>query len=121
MIYNGDDLTTSQVGTGEHLNSEMWSWLLHTILITSTHAGVKEERNVAGKFCYISNMVKLVTSTHAGVKEENNGVGKYCYMSNMEKLVTSTHAGVKEENNVAGKFCYMSNMEKTGHQYSCWC
>ena len=56
VIYNGDDLTTSQVGTGEHLNSEMWSWLLHTILITSTHAGVKEERNVAGKYCYMSSM-----------------------------------------------------------------
>ena len=67
VIYNGDDLTTSQVGTGEHLNSEMWSWLLHTILITSTHAGVKEERNVAGKFCYMSSMKKLVISTHAGV------------------------------------------------------
>ena len=103
-------------------------------LVTSTHAGVKEEKNVAGKFCYVSNMEKLVTSTHAGVKEEKNVAGKFYYISNTEKLVpvlmlafkrrkillvssvlyqiwkklvTSTHAGVKEENNVAGKFCYM--------------
>ena len=48
-------------------------------MVTSTHAGVKEERNVAGKFCYMSSMENLVTSTHAGVKEERNGVaGKFC-------------------------------------------
>ena len=28
----------------------------------------------------VSSVTWQVTSTHAGVKEENNGVGKYCYM-----------------------------------------
>ena len=79
-------------------------------LVTSTHAGVKEQRDVAGKFCYISNMEKLVTSTHAGVKEEKKLLVSSVTYQIWKKLVTSTHVGVKEERNVAGKLCYISNM-----------
>ena len=35
----------------------------------------------------MSNMEKLVTSTHAGVKEERNVVGKFCNMSSMKHCV----------------------------------
>ena len=53
------------------------------------------ERNVSGKFCYMSNMENW--SPVLMLVLEKNVSGKFCYMSNMEKLVTSTHAGVREE------------------------
>lgn len=48
IIYQAEDLQTSKIPTGKHFNDEMWSWLLHTVLATSTHEYKKETRNVAG-------------------------------------------------------------------------
>ena len=48
IVYTADDLSKSKVKTGNQFNNEMFAWLLHTILATSTHDYKQPTRNVAG-------------------------------------------------------------------------
>ena len=65
-------------------------------------------------------MEKLVTSSHAGVKEERNGVGKFCNMSSMKEW-SPVHMLVLKRRGMLLVSSVNIKYGKTGHQFSCWC